>query len=95
MNWWVHALVILGFLVLIPDSKHFHLVLSPLTVFLRSPALATVPNLDFEKEEVGLETVKDLERQAGARRLHLRRVRALPGELPGARHGQAAEPEDS
>jgi Fe-S oxidoreductase len=60
VNWWVHALVILGFLALIPSSKHFHLVLSPITVFLRSPILGNVPNLDFDKEEVGLEAVKDL-----------------------------------
>jgi Fe-S oxidoreductase len=59
-NWWVHALVILAFLTLIPASKHLHLVLSPITVFLKSPVLATVPNLDFEQEEVGLETIKDL-----------------------------------
>ena len=59
-NWWAHALVILAFLALIPASKHFHLVLSPITVFLRSPKLGTIPNLDFEREEVGLESVKDL-----------------------------------
>ena len=63
INWWVHLLVILAFLALIPASKHFHLVLSPITVFLKSPILGTVPNLDFEKEEVGLETVKDLKRK--------------------------------
>jgi Fe-S oxidoreductase len=60
VNWWVHAVVILAFLALIPASKHFHLVLSPITVFLKSPELGNLPNLDFEKEEVGLETVKDL-----------------------------------
>ena len=60
VNWWVHALVILAFLALIPASKHFHLVLSPITVFLKSPELGNVPNLDFEKEQVGLEVVKDL-----------------------------------
>jgi Fe-S oxidoreductase len=60
VNWWVHSLVILAFLVLIPASKHFHLVLSPITVFLKSPELGNVPNLDFEKEQVGLEVVKDL-----------------------------------
>jgi Fe-S oxidoreductase len=60
VNWWVHALVILAFLTLIPSSKHFHLVLSPVTVFLKAPTLGSIPNLDFEKEEVGLETVKDL-----------------------------------
>jgi Fe-S oxidoreductase len=60
VNWWVHASVILCFLALIPASKHFHLVLSPITVFLKSPELGNLPNLDFEKEEVGLETLKDL-----------------------------------
>ena len=55
-----------------------------LTVFLRSPVLGTVPKLDFEKEEVGLETVQRPADEAGARRLHLRRVRPLPGQLSGA-----------
>ncbi len=61
VNWWLHAIVILAFLALIPNSKHFHLVLSPITVLLKSPELGNVPNLDFEKEEVGLETVQDLQ----------------------------------
>ena len=60
VNWWVHMAVILAFLALIPASKHLHLLLSPVTVFLKSLELGRVPNLDFEKEEVGLETVKDL-----------------------------------
>src|SRR4051812_13199324 len=60
VNWWTHMAVILGFLALIPASKHFHLVLSPITVFLKSPELGRVENLDFEQEQVGLETVKDL-----------------------------------
>jgi Fe-S oxidoreductase len=60
VNWWVHAVVILAFLALIPASKHFHLVLAPVTVFLKSPELGNLPNLDFEKEEVGLEAVNDL-----------------------------------
>ena len=60
VNWWIHMLVILAFMALIPASKHFHLVLSPVTVFLKSPELGNLPNLDFEKEQVGLETVKDL-----------------------------------
>jgi len=60
VNWWTHMLVILAFMALIPASKHFHLVLSPITVFLKSPELGNLPNLDFEKEQVGLETVKDL-----------------------------------
>ena len=63
VNWWAHMLVILAFMALIPASKHFHLVLSPITVFLKSPELGRVTNLDFEKEQVGLETVKDLEKK--------------------------------
>jgi Fe-S oxidoreductase len=63
-NWWVHMIVIVAFLALIPASKHFHLVLSPVTVFLKSPELGRLRNLDFEKEEVGLEAVKDLPKKA-------------------------------
>ena len=54
-----------------------------------------MPNLDFEKEQVGLETVKDLGQQDRARRVHLRRVRTLPGELPGVGRRQGAESEDA
>jgi Fe-S oxidoreductase len=63
INWWVHMLIVLAFLGLIPNSKHLHLLISPLTVFLKSPILGDVANLDFEKEEVGLETVGDLRRK--------------------------------
>ncbi len=55
--------VILTFLGLIPNSKHLHLCCRRATVFLKSPVLANLPNLDFEKEEVGLEAVKDLPRK--------------------------------
>jgi Fe-S oxidoreductase len=60
LNFWIHLIVILAFMALIPASKHMHLVLSPITVFLKSTELGKLPNLDFEKEQVGLETVKDL-----------------------------------
>ena len=91
VNWWVHMLVIYTFLVLIPNSKHLHLLLSPATVFLKAPVLGTVPNLDFEKEEVGLETREGPAEEGGARRVHLRRMRPLHGELPGDGHRQAAQ----
>ncbi|MGI8672709.1 MAG: [Fe-S]-binding protein, partial [Luteitalea sp.] len=64
VNWWVHMTIIFAFLALIPNSKHLHLILSPGTVLLKAPVLGTIPNLDFEKEEVGLETVKDLPKKA-------------------------------
>jgi Fe-S oxidoreductase len=34
--------------------------LSPVTVFLKSSELGDIPNLDFEREQVGLEVLKDL-----------------------------------
>lgn len=63
-NWWVHMGVVFTFLALIPNSKHLHLVLSPATVLLKAPRLGTVPPLDFEQEQVGLETVADLPKKA-------------------------------
>jgi hypothetical protein len=63
INWWCHMVAILVFLAFIPASKHFHLVMSPVTVFFKSPELGRVENLDFEKEQVGLETLKDLSRR--------------------------------
>lgn len=58
-NWWLHSLTILAFLVLIPHSKHLHLVLSPLTTFLKDFELARIHPLDFEKEELGVEKLSD------------------------------------
>ncbi len=33
--WWLHAILILAFLILIPKSKHLHLVLSPFNIFFK------------------------------------------------------------
>ena len=33
VNWWIHSIVILAFLFLIPRSKHLHLVLGPFNIF--------------------------------------------------------------
>ena len=60
VNWWLHALAILAFLFLIPHSKHLHLVLGPFTTFFKDFELAAIKPLDFENEEFGAETMKDL-----------------------------------
>ena len=54
-----------------------------------------MPNLDFEKEQVGPRDGEGPRQQDRARRVHLRGVRTLPGELPGLGRGQGAEPEDA
>ena len=60
ISWWVHSLSILVFMWLIPRSKHLHLVLSPVTTFLKDFELARIKPLDFEKEEFGAIKLKDL-----------------------------------
>src|SRR6266404_1789018 len=36
VNWWMHTVAFFSILVVIPRSKHLHLLLSPITIFLRS-----------------------------------------------------------
>jgi len=59
LNWWIHAILILGFLILIPKSKHLHLVLSPVNIFFKpilSPNHKPVP-IDMEADEEVLENL--------------------------------------
>ncbi len=35
VNWWLHSIMILAFLFLIPRSKHLHLVLAPFNIFFK------------------------------------------------------------
>jgi len=60
--WWVHTLALLVFLPLIPHTKHLHLVLSPLTVFLKRAQFAEIPKLDEaeDAEDFGLLAGKDV-----------------------------------
>ncbi len=57
--WWVHTLCILVFLPLIPHTKHLHLVLSPITVFLSRGEFSHIPPLAGD-EDFGLVAGKDL-----------------------------------
>lgn len=60
-NWWLHTLALLVFLPVIPETKHLHLVLSPLAVLLRRPSFAAIPPLTGD-EDFGLHTGRDLTR---------------------------------
>jgi Fe-S oxidoreductase len=61
--WWAHTLALLGFLPLIPHTKHLHLMLSPVTVFLSRGQFAAIPPLAGD-EDFGLDTGKDLTKLA-------------------------------
>ncbi len=60
--WWTHTLALLVFLPLIPHTKHLHLVLSPLTVFLKRDGFSKIPPLSTVEdiEDFGLVTGKDV-----------------------------------
>jgi Fe-S oxidoreductase len=57
--WWLHTLALLIFLPLIPHTKHLHLVLSPVTVFLSRGEFSRIPPLVGD-DDFGLDTGKDV-----------------------------------
>jgi Fe-S oxidoreductase len=57
--WWAHTLTLLIFMPLIPHTKHLHLVLSPVTIFLSRGEFSKIPPLVGD-EDFGLDTGKDL-----------------------------------
>ena len=60
-NWWIHSLALLIFLPVIPRTKHFHLVLSPIAVFLGRRGFSQIPPLAGD-EDFGLIAGKDITR---------------------------------
>lgn len=52
--WWLHLLVLLSFLVYVPQSKHFHLLTAPVNLWFRRstpPGRLTPLNLEDEEAE--------------------------------------------
>ena len=58
-NWWAHTLALLIFLPLIPHTKHLHLLLSPVTIFLKRSRFSQIPPLEGD-EDLGLQTGRDI-----------------------------------
>lgn len=59
VNWWIHTLALLVFLPLLPHTKHLHLLLSPVTVFLSRGSFSRIPPLAGD-DDFGIETGKDI-----------------------------------
>lgn len=50
--WWLHLLILLSFLVYVPQSKHFHLITAPINIGLRRrEPVGRLKSLDLEDEE--------------------------------------------
>ena len=62
ISWWLHILIVFGFIAYVPHSKYFHMFTGPVNVFLSSPGSSReIPPIDIEKSEVfGLEKAADL-----------------------------------
>ncbi|MDY0296277.1 MAG: (Fe-S)-binding protein [Acidobacteriota bacterium] len=60
--WWLHILVVMAFGVLIPYSKHLHLVAGPVNLFFKNHGVrAEIPVVDLEAQEFfGTPKVVDL-----------------------------------
>ena len=56
INWWLHSVLVLSFLFLIPRSKHLHLILGPFNIFFKSFQLPDHEpvkiNMDASEEEL-------------------------------------------
>jgi Fe-S oxidoreductase len=57
--WWIHTLTIFAFLPLIPHTKHLHLILSPLTIFLERRGFSHIPPL-ADDDDFGMVAGKDI-----------------------------------
>lgn len=66
ISWWAHLLLLLGFLVYVPLSKHFHIFTAPVNWLLRATGPPTMSKLDLEDEtaeKFGMNAVEDLTRK--------------------------------
>lgn len=52
ISWWAHLLILLSFLVYVPQSKHFHIITAPINILLRkTEPVGRLTKLDLEDEE--------------------------------------------
>jgi len=99
-NWWLHALIILVFPHLILRSKHFHIVMAPVTLFFRTHRLGDYLPLDLEAlaeadvEDVslGLEKVSSLPWKMRMDFLTCVECRRCTDSCPAAQAGTGLDP---
>jgi Fe-S oxidoreductase len=63
VNWWLHTFSFFALLVVIPLSKHLHLVLAPVTIFFRSETTSSMRALREDGDDLGMIHFKDLGRK--------------------------------
>jgi Fe-S oxidoreductase len=63
VNWWLHSIAFFSLLDVIPISKHLHLLLAPVTIFLRSETTSTLRPLQPEGDDLGIIHLTDFGRK--------------------------------
>ncbi|KRF13275.1 (Fe-S)-binding protein [Paenibacillus sp. Soil787] len=52
ISWWMHLLILLSFLIYVPQSKHFHIITAPINILLRrTEPTGKLASLNLEDEE--------------------------------------------
>lgn len=100
-NWWFHALLIMAFVPLILHSKHFHIIVGPINVFLRNHRLGDHLPIDLEalseaEEEVsiGLEQLADAPWKMRLDFLSCVECKRCTDQCPAANSGQELKPRE-
>jgi Fe-S oxidoreductase len=91
--WWVHTLAILFFLVIIPHTKHLHLILSPVTVFLSRGSFSQIPPLAGD-EDFGLVAGTDLTRLVSLQAYSCVECGRCTEHCPAANTGKLLNPKE-
>jgi Fe-S oxidoreductase len=91
--WWSHTLALLIFLPLIPHTKHLHLVLSPVTVFLKRDTFSKIPPLVGD-DDFGLDTGKDLTKLVSLQAYSCVECGRCTEHCPAAKTGKVLNPKE-
>jgi Fe-S oxidoreductase len=91
--WWLHTLALLGFLPLIPHTKHLHLVLSPVSVFLSRGSFSSIPPLAGD-DDFGLVAGTDLTRLTALQAFSCVECGRCTEHCPAANTGKVLNPKE-
>ncbi len=91
--WWLHTLTLLAFLPVIPHTKHLHLVLSPVTVFLSRGKFSDIPPLVGD-EDFGLVAGQDLTQIVSLQAYSCVECGRCTEHCPAANTGKALNPKE-
>ncbi len=91
--WWSHTLALLVFLPLVPHTKHLHLILSPVTIFLSRGGFSQIPSLVGD-EDFGLVTGKDLTQLVALQAFSCVECGRCTEHCPAANTGKSLNPKE-